>query len=159
MIALGYAYEQVTRHRRPPGSAPRALSAVPRSTPPVAGATAVQFAIVATGAQASPATDVGFRVEARLRLDEGARTLAFELVPAGPRHSEIGGVYLHRRTTRRNGGVAHVLAKSLARRVSGSVTLLEAELADLKAGKCYIAAVSQATPLKSVRADLVWPVV
>ena len=157
LIALGFAYEQATDHRRPPASAPRTLSAAPRATSPVVGPDAREFAVVATGATARPATAAGFRVEARLRLDERSRTLAYELVPAGSHRGEIGGVYLHRRTIRPNGGVAHVLAKSLARGVSGSVTLLEAELADLKAGKCYVAAVNRVNPLNSVRADLVWP--
>jgi hypothetical protein len=35
--------------------------------------------------------------------------------------------------------------------------LLEPELADLKAGKCYLAAVSRESPLVGVRADIVWP--
>jgi hypothetical protein len=53
--------------------------------------------------------------------------------------------------------VAHVLTKRLDRRVTGTVTLLEAELADLKAGTCYVAAVSRQSPLVGVRADIVWP--
>jgi hypothetical protein len=41
--------------------------------------------------------------------------------------------------------------------VTGTVTLLEAELTDLKAGKCYVAAVSRQSPLAAARADIVWP--
>jgi hypothetical protein len=39
----------------------------------------------------------------------------------------------------------------------GSVTLTEAEAADLKAGKLYLAVVSRRTPRLSARADLVLP--
>ena len=96
------------------------------------------------------------RERARLVVDERTRQLAYTLAPAGAR-GEIAGVYLHRRANRPNGGVAQILTKRLDGRMSGSVTLLDAELADLKAGKCYIAAVSRQSPLIAARADLVWP--
>jgi hypothetical protein len=97
-----------------------------------------------------------FRVSARLVIDEPARRLSYTLIPRSAR-DRIAGVYLHRRANRPNGGVAHILTKWLDGRASGAVTLLDAELADLKAGKCYIAAVSRQSPLVSARADLVWP--
>jgi amidase len=157
LIALAYAYEQANHHRRPPASAPRELTSSARAAAPTIGASAVRIEAVATGAQARPASDVTFRVEVRLRVDEDTRTLTFDLVPGGAARRDIAGVYLHRRTTRPNGGVAHVLATLLTRPVSGAVTLLDAELADLKAGKCYVAAVSRTSPLRSARADLIWP--
>jgi hypothetical protein len=66
-------------------------------------------------------------------------------------------VYLHRRANRPNGGVAQILSKRLDGREEGAVTLLEPELADLKAGKCYVAAVSRRSPLVAARADIAWP--
>ena len=98
-----------------------------------------------------------FRVEARLTVNERTRQLSYTLTPAGAR-GQIAGVYLHRRANRPNGGVAHVLTKRLDGRVTGVVTLLETELADLKAGKCYLAAVSRRSPLIAARADISWPV-
>ena len=98
-----------------------------------------------------------FRVVVQLVVDEKTRQLAYTLTPAGAR-GEIAGVYLHRRANRPNGGVAQILTKRLDGRVSGAVTLLEAELADLKAGKCYVSAVSRRTPLVAARADVKWPV-
>jgi len=150
LLALAYAYEQLTKHRRPPASAPRLVeephrrraAAAPAGTPG-----GVQIDVEATGP---------FRVTARLVVDERTRQLAYTLAPAGAR-GEIAGVYLHRRANRPNGGVAQILTKRLDGRMSGSVTLLDAELADLKAGKCYIAAVSRQSPLIAARADLVWP--
>jgi hypothetical protein len=99
-----------------------------------------------------------FRVSARLAVDEATRRLSYALSTAGAARDQIGGVYLHRRANRPNGGVAHILTKRLDGRMSGSVTLLDAELADLKAGKCYIAAVSRRSPLVAARADIKWPV-
>src|SRR5262249_21778935 len=137
LIAIGYAYEQATHHRRPPASAPRALADALRSAATLAAADPIALDVLAVGAQAHPACEAHFHVKASLRVDERTGIVVFELAPAGRDRHEIAGVYLHRRTTRPNGGVAHVLAKSLARPVSGSITLLDAELADLKAGKCY----------------------
>jgi hypothetical protein len=97
-----------------------------------------------------------FRVSARLVVDEQTRQVSFTLIP-GAAGDQIGGVYLHRRANRPNGGVAQILTKRLDGRVSGTVTLLEPELGDLRAGKCYLAAVSRKTPLVAARADIVWP--
>jgi amidase len=149
LLALAFAYEQATRHRRPPASAPKAPARQARRDPTsgAAGSGRVRIDVEATGP---------FRVSARLAVDEQARQIFYTLTPRRARDG-IAGVYLHRRANRPNGGVAHVLAKRLDRRMSGTVTLLEPELADLKLGKCYIAAVSSRNPLIAARADLVWP--
>ena len=151
LLALAYAYEQSTKHRRPPASAPRLVEGPPRrraAAAPAGTPSGVQIDLEATGP---------FRVTARLVVDERTRQLAYTLAPAGAR-GEIAGVYLHRRANRPNGGVVQILTKRLDGRMSGSVTLLDAEFADLKAGKCYIAAVSRRSPLVAARADIKWPV-
>jgi len=150
LLALAFAYEQATKHRRPPSSAPRLVEAhrrreagrAPDGTPG-----GVRIDLEATGP---------FRVVAQLVVDEKTRQLAYTLTPAGAR-GEIAGVYLHRRVNRPNGGVAQILTKRLDGRVSGAVTLLEAELADLKAGKCYVSAVSRRSVLVAARGDVKWP--
>jgi Asp-tRNA(Asn)/Glu-tRNA(Gln) amidotransferase A subunit family amidase len=150
LLALAYAYEQSTKHRRPPASAPRLVEGQPRGDASGAASgtpSGVQIEIEATGP---------FRVAARLVVDERTRQLAYTLTPVSAR-GQVAGVYLHRRANRPNGGVAHVLTKRLDDRVTGTVTLLEAELTDLKAGKCYVAAVSRQSPLAAARADIVWP--
>jgi hypothetical protein len=123
----------------------------------LAASRAVRVDLEATGARAVPASTADFRIVARLEVDEQTRRLSYTLSPAGPGRGRIAGVYLHRRANRPNGGVAHVLTKRLDRRVTGTVQLLDAELADLKAGKCYLAAVSRQSPLVSARADIAWP--
>jgi Asp-tRNA(Asn)/Glu-tRNA(Gln) amidotransferase A subunit family amidase len=151
LLALAFAYEQATKHRRPPASAPRLVETHRRreSGRAVDGTPGgIRIDLEATGP---------FRVVAQLVVDEKTRQLAYTLTPAGAR-GEIAGVYLHRRANRPNGGVAQILTKRLDGRVSGAVTLLEAELADLKAGKCYVSAVSRRTPLVAARADVKWPV-
>jgi hypothetical protein len=71
--------------------------------------------------------------------------------------NEVAGVFLHRRANRQNGGVAYILAKSAAPQIAGTVTLTEAEVTDLKAGKFYLAAISRKSPRLSARADISLP--
>ena len=87
-------------------------------------------------------------------FDSGTRALGFDIELPSASLDQIGGVYLHRRTTRPNGGVAHILAKSAALRVVGAVTLTEQEATDLRAGKLYLAVVSKQNPRLSARGDL-----
>jgi hypothetical protein len=101
--------------------------------------------LVATGA---------FTVPARFTFDSTSRALGFDIRLPGDAIDRIGGVYLHRRTTRPNGGVAHILAKAAAPRVTGVVTLTAQEAADLKEGKLYLSVVGKASPRVNARADL-----
>jgi Asp-tRNA(Asn)/Glu-tRNA(Gln) amidotransferase A subunit family amidase len=158
LIGLAFSYEQATQHRRPPSSAPR-LSGKSATAAGAASADTTAdgmgFEVTATGAQSVPPSDVAFAVRARFRFDERTRRLGYNLTVTSGSREQIAGVYLHRRANRPNGGVAYILAKSLGPGFSGTVTLLEPEAADLKAGKCYIAAVSKRSPRLSARANIV----
>jgi len=160
LIALAYSYEQATHHRHPPpttppaGSTGRASAAVAAGNAPEPDPRARPIELTATGAQSVPPSDVPFEVHVRLRYADASRTLSYDLTPAGAAPDQIAGVYLHRRAKRPNGGVAYILAKALSSPVSGSIVLLEGEAADLKAGKCYISAVSRRSPRLSARANI-----
>jgi amidase len=155
LIGLAFSYEQATHHRRQPSSAPRVSGKrTPAIAPAFSAATGSDFEVTATGAQAQPPSDVPFGIVARFKFDEGTRSLAYDLALSPGSRELVAGVYLHRRTSRANGGVAHILAKSFKSRSSGVVTLLEAEVADLKAGRCYIAAVSTESPRLSARGNI-----
>ena len=160
LIGLAYSYEQATKHRRPPASTPRTGGArVDRSASHVSsgsGAGSLRAEVTATGAQSIPPSSVAFRAAARFSFNERTRELAYEVVVSGGSSDRAGGVYLHRRANRPNGGVAYVLAKAGHRSpISGSVTLVETEAADLKTGKFYLSVVSRKNPLLRARADIV----
>jgi Asp-tRNA(Asn)/Glu-tRNA(Gln) amidotransferase A subunit family amidase len=161
LIALAYSYEQATRHRRPSPATPpvgRQQGGGERfAAAPVAGEGDVTINVVATGAQAVPRTDVTFELGARMVFEERTNRLSYTLTLAGESRDRVAGVYLHRRANRPNGGVAQILAKSPRFPVSHGVTLLPAEAADLKAGKCYISAITTGSPLRGARANIVWP--
>jgi amidase len=146
LLALAYDYERATHHRRPPAVTP--VMAEPVST----GAT---IEVTATGAGSIPASNVPYQAVARFTFHEPTRRLGYDVRLRGTQ-DDVAGVYLHRRAMRQNGGVAYVLAKSAAPQISGAVTLTEAEVADLKAGKFYVAALSRVSPRLSARADLVF---
>jgi amidase len=160
LLGLAYAYERATSHRRPPSSTPspidgsrgRSAGAASSDT----GPGSVAFEVTATGAQSIPPADPPFGLVARFSFNADSRRLGFQLRPSGAAR-QVGGVYLHRRANRQNGGVAHILAKSLAGQNFGVVTLTVAEVADLRAGKLYVAAVSAKDPRLSARGVLVLP--
>jgi amidase len=150
LIAIAYAFEQTTRHRR----APRLpvlrdndnVSSIP------AGLTT--FEVTASGAHVVPPSEVGFTATARFTFSNPSRELRYELTIPSASLDQIAGVYLHRRTTRPNGGVLAILAKRPMARQSGVVVLSEQEAADLKTGKLYLAVASRKSPRLSARADL-----
>ncbi len=160
LIGLAYSYEQATKHRRPPASTPRTGGArVDRAVShiPYGSRTgSLRAEVTATGAQSIPPSSVTLRATARFSFNERTREFAYEVVVSGASSDRAGGVYLHRRANRPNGGVAYVLAKAGYRSpISGSVTLVETEAADLKAGKFYLSVISRKNPLLRARADIV----
>lgn len=160
LLGLAYAYERATRHRRPPSTTP-SLTGEPDRTNAVAassdtGPGSLVLQVMATGAQSIPPADVPFALAARFSFNADARTLGYELQLSGAAQ-QVGGIYLHRRANRPNGGVAYILAKSPGVQSSGTVTLTVAEAADLRDGKLYVAAVSATDPRLSARGSLVLP--
>ncbi len=144
LLALAYDYERATHHRRPPAMTPAVASAH-------SGGAGVE--VTAAGSRSVPPSQVPYQAVVRFTFDEATRQLAYDLRLTGTR-DEVDGVYLHRRATRQNGGVAYVLARSTAPSISGVVSLTEAEVGDLKAGKFYVAVLSKKSPRLSARADL-----
>jgi Asp-tRNA(Asn)/Glu-tRNA(Gln) amidotransferase A subunit family amidase len=159
LIALAYSFEQSTRRRRPPRDLPSLAvrSGFVRGLPaPDVGET-ISFDVTATGAKSIPPSDVPFSAFAQFTFNSGTRQLGYDITLPTASLDQIAGVYLHRRTNRPNGGVAYILAKSAAARISGVIRLSEQEASDLRAGKLYIAVVSRQSPRLSARADLVIP--
>ena len=157
LLGLAFAYEQKTRHRRPPSTTPPLIDAPVVSAPTPsssAGPEGVSFTATATGRQAMPPTSVSFQATARFSFDATSRRLGYDVTVSGDVR-DAAGIYLHRRAARPNGGVAYILRKGPGANAAGSVTLSEAEAADLKAGKLYLSVVSRRTPTLSARADLI----
>jgi amidase len=146
LLAVAFDFEQSTHHRRPP-----LLATTTVETPRVSDG--IRLLVKATGAHSVPVSNVAFEAAGGFIFDEPSRRLGYDIRVSGSR-DDAAGVYLHRRTSRRNGGVAFVLARSAAPQIAGTVTLTEAEAADLKAGKFYLAVLSRKSPRLSARGDL-----
>jgi hypothetical protein len=155
LLGLAFAYEQATNRRVAPVTTPplgaRSRSVVQAVQPFDTGAGSVRVQLAAPGVPSQP-----FGLRVTFSFNSQTRQLGYEVVLSGALN-QIAGVHLHRRTNRTNGGVAYVLAKSGASKISGRVTLLEAEAADFKAGKFYVSAVSRKDPRSGARADIVLP--
>ncbi len=161
LLGLAYAYEQATRHRRPPSTTPP-LMGVPQVTTaaPVSSDTgpgSIGFHATATGAQSIPPADVPFSADVRVSFNPDTRALGYEIDLQGTAPDDVAGICLHRRGTRPNGGVAHILARSPASRVVGTVTLTEGEAEDLEAGRLYLSVISRRDPRLGARANLTLP--
>ncbi len=160
LLGLAFAYEQATKWRRSPSTTPPLGETRPRleAVDPSSdtGSGSRRMVVTATGAQSVPPSDVPFSVTARFSFNDQTRQLGYEVMLSGASRNQIGGTYLHRRASRPNGGVAYILAKASASKISGKVTLLEAEAADLKAGKFYVSAISKKNPRASARANILF---
>jgi Asp-tRNA(Asn)/Glu-tRNA(Gln) amidotransferase A subunit family amidase len=152
LIALAYAFEQSARNRRPPSFAP-GITGATEGKPATAESDTVRIEVTATGAKSVPPSDVEFSATARFTFNNRGRELDYTFTFA-PVLADQGGIYLHRRTNRPNGGVIAILAKRPAAVVRGVVTLSEQEAVDLKAGKLYVSVVSRKSPRLSARGDL-----
>jgi Asp-tRNA(Asn)/Glu-tRNA(Gln) amidotransferase A subunit family amidase len=151
LISIAYAFEKATRHRIVPNVLPFVEPATVSSA-----AGDLTFEVIASGAKSIPPSDVGFGATARFTLRNGSRELNYNVMLAPMLLDQIGGVYLHRRTNRPNGGVIAILAKRPMASVRGVVTLSEQEAGDLKAGKLYLSVVNRRSPRLSARGDLVY---
>jgi Asp-tRNA(Asn)/Glu-tRNA(Gln) amidotransferase A subunit family amidase len=147
LLALAFDFEQSTHYRRSPS-----LSA---SAPePVRVPDGIRILVKATGAHSVPVSNVAYEAVGGFTFEESTRRLGYDVRLTGTR-DDAAGVYLHRRASRQNGGVAYVLARSAAPQISGTITLTEAEATDLKAGKFYLSVLSKKSPRLSARADLI----
>jgi amidase len=161
LLALAFDYEQATRHRRLPATTPplTAAAVADAPTPPaslVAGVDSVRMEVTAAGTPSVPPAKVPFQARAQFLFHTSTRVMEYDVRINGS-VEEVAGVYLHRRASRPNGGVAHVLGKSAAARIAGRVTLTAAEAGDFKAGRLYLSVISRTNPRRGLRADLVPP--
>lgn len=147
LLALAFDFEQSTHHRRPPPLSSSASEPVPVSD-------GIRIQVKATGERSVPPSKVAFEAVGGFTFVESTRRLGYDVRLTGAR-DDAAGVYLHRRASRQNGGVAYVLTMSAAPQISGTITLTEAEATDLKAGKFYLSVLSKKSPRLGARADLI----
>ena len=139
LIRLAYAYEQATRHRRPPDSAPSLVD------PP--GPVVMDIA-------ADDVDGVGLR--GRVVLDRPARQLGYSMSVYGLSNDNLLFTHIHRSNEGAAGPVVHLLGGPGRSWVSGALTLSAAELRRLRDGELY-ADVHTTENLPGIRASIQWP--
>jgi hypothetical protein len=155
LLGLAYSFEQATHYRQPPKTTPATLPVV-SAPPPVSsdtGLNSVSGSVLATGRNSVPPLEA----MVRWNFNAASREFGYDIELVGGSLDLVGGTYLHQRTTRPTGGVAHVLAKAARSQITGKVTLTQAEADDLRAGRLYVSLLSKRSPLESARADIMLP--
>lgn len=140
LIALAYAYEQATHHRRSPTTTPSLVS-----PPGVLTATAEAHRLDA---------EQGVSGRARFSLDWNSLELAYSTSVSGALDSDVLGIHVHRGKLGSAGPIVFLLGEQGAGRASGKVKLSPGNLRDLREGSLYFD-VHTTNDLDGVRGQLI----
>jgi amidase len=143
LIRLAYAYEQLTRHRRPPATTPSLFRAEPEPS-----------VYVATGAEHVPPVDTPMSARASFSWTPASGTLRFDASAYGVLDEEVLFMHLHRGSAGEVGPVSVVLSRPGDARVSGSVALTSLQRVAFEAGALYFDVHTRAHLAGAVRAQL-----
>ncbi len=141
LLALGFAFEQATAHRRAPFSAP-----------PLRGGVApapVIFDLIADGSVA--------RVQVRFTLDHPTGVLSYDLHVSGVPADEIHAVDLHRAEDDRSGPVIRRLSGAGVASASESVAFHGPELEALREGRLHLILYTREQPAGAAKGPLLLP--
>ncbi len=128
LIALGYAYEQVARPRRPPSRTPSLVSDV----------LAYEFELSSRLAKG------------QLRLDRSTQILHYNLQIPNVKGSDILDVKVHRGAPDEKGPVIDLLGKDR----QGSVPIRNSDMNDLLEGRLYLVIYTQDAPFGAIRGQI-----
>lgn len=149
LVALGYAFEQATDHRRGPPTTP---ALVDGAAPP-----AVRMDIRARGDDYSPPVGTGAEVHARFVLDPAPGTLSYDLTVRGVDADEVLAVVLRHPDDEGAWRVARRLSGPQIAEANGSI-VLGGELRErLEAGDVVVELFTLENPLGAARATLRLP--
>ena len=141
LLALGFAFEQTTAHRRAPFSTPPLQNGVAPAS--------ITFDLIASGPNA--------QVSVRFTLDLPTGVLSYDLEVSGVPADEIHAVDLHRAGDESTGPVIHRLSGAGTAAVSDRVRLRGSELDALRDGRLYLSLYTRAHPSGATRGPLVLP--
>jgi hypothetical protein len=112
---------------------------------------------VATGAEENPPVNSPGTVRVRFVVDLDAKTIQYAATVNGLSQDQIVAAHLHRGAKGSNGPIVINLSLVPFTQISGTVTLTDDQLADLKAGNLYFNAHSKDNPGGFARFQLVLP--
>jgi hypothetical protein len=112
---------------------------------------------VATGAEENPPVNSPGSVRVRFVIDLDAKTIQYAATVNGLSQDQVVAAHLHRGAKGSNGPIVINLSLVPFTQISGTVTLTDDQLADLKAGNLYFNAHSKDNPGGFARFQLVLP--
>lgn len=122
-----------------------AFAALPGSGK-VVQAAPVTIEVAMLGAQENPPVIGAGSGFARFTFDEATKVLTYSVTISGLPEGEVTAAHIHRGAVGVNGPIVYNLSTVGFTTVSGSITLTDADVADLKAGNFYVNAHSTKNP-------------
>lgn len=149
LLALGYAFEQATHHRRAPPSTPALVNGRPPAP--------VKFEAHTSGAAVVPAVATAVSARATFEFDRVLGWLRFHISLKGTAAGDVLLVAIHRGAAGQNGPLLHRLLDAGTVAGSGVVQLSPRDRADLADGKLYLQVHTRAHPTGALRAQVKLP--
>src|SRR3990170_5722908 len=115
------------------------------------------FEVAMVGANEVPAASGPGSGLARVTFNDVTRELTYVVWMRGLSSGEVTASHIHRAPAGTAGPPVYTLATSGFDVISGSITLTEADVADLRAGSLYVNIHSKANPSGFARAQLILP--
>jgi hypothetical protein len=143
LVKFAYAFEQGTRHRRPPAL----------TSPPAANGSA-HLEVRATGSGHVPPVDSPAAASVRLDFDAATRRLGYAIELSGVNAEDVLSVDVHRGAQGARGPIVLVLSRFGPLASAGEVVLSPSEAAELAAGGLYLDVHTRKYVSGEVRAQL-----
>ncbi|MBI4538120.1 MAG: CHRD domain-containing protein [Gemmatimonadetes bacterium] len=149
LVALAYAFEQATHHRRPPATTPPLGAG--RAPEPVA------FSVVATGRGLAPPAETGVTARGELAFDVTRSTLSYRVTVSGVATDQIHGVTLSEGEPGRPGPVRYPLSGLGLAQIEGTLPLNASDREALREGRLYLTVYTREHPTGAARGQLALP--
>jgi amidase len=149
LLALGYAYEQVARHRMPPPRVPALVRG--RQPEPLS------WEVAASGNEAVPSSTGKGKARALFSFDGLAQMLRYSIEVSDVEEHEVLFAGIRRAPKGKNGPVVFTLSSRPLRKLSGTLELSAALRRDLVDGQLYLCVSAGAGLQRELRAQLILP--
>jgi hypothetical protein len=146
LVALGYAFEQATDHRREPSSAPPLVNGEAPA--------AVTLHVTGRGIGYEPAVDSGVELRALLTLRPERGVLEYDVEVVGVSAADVHAVVLRHPAEEGGWLVARHISGPGTARTTGTLSLDASLLRRLAAGEVVVEAFTRGHPLGAARAAL-----
>jgi amidase len=144
MVALGYAYEKGSPHRRPPARTP----ALGKSAQPIA------FEITASGGEVVPSVTTNSLARARFTFNPTTNELTYTITISDLKPNEVLFANIHRAAKGQNGPVVMIVSNRGFKEISGAQVLPDGDRRSLLSGDMYLSIATRKNRGGELRAQL-----